>query len=67
MSPEKERRPPRDEFEVECYTKELGRRRQRKLPQRRVRDVSDSNIAAASHEEPSWQDYGSPPPEDRAG
>ena len=68
MTPEKERRPPREEFEVEFYAKVLGRRRQRKLPQCRVRDTSDSNNAAAtSYEEPSWQDYGPPPREDRAG
>jgi hypothetical protein len=68
MTPEKERKPPREEFEVEYYTKEVGRRRQRKLLRRRVHEVCDSNVTAASHaEEPSWEDWSPPPREDRAG
>ena len=68
MTPEKEQRPPREEIEVEYYTKELGRPRQRKLPRRRVHEGSDSSITAASHgEEPSREGWGPPPPEDRAG
>jgi hypothetical protein len=68
MAPEKDRKAPREEFEVAYYTKELGRPLQRKLLQRRLSDLSDSNITAASHgEEPSWENYGPPPPEDRAG
>jgi hypothetical protein len=66
MTPKKEQRPPREEFEVD--TRELGRRRQRTLPRRRVHDVPDISITAASHaEEPSWERYDPPPPEDRAG
>jgi hypothetical protein len=68
MTPEKEKKPSRAEVEVGYYTKELGRRRQRKLLRRRVEDVCDSSITAASHaEEPSWEHYDPPPPEDRAG
>ncbi len=71
MAPDKDRKQPktpREEFEVAYYTKELGRPLQRKLLQRRLNDFSDSNITAASHcDEPSWEGYGPPPPEDRAG
>jgi hypothetical protein len=71
MAPDKDRKhpkTPREEFEVAYYTKELGRPLQRKLLQRRLSDLSDSNITAASHgDEPSWEGYGPPPPEDRAG
>ena len=68
MTPEKEQRPPREEVEVEYSTKELGRRRERKLLRRRVHDAFDNSITAASHgEEPSREGWGPPPREDRAG
>ena len=71
MAPDKDRKQPktpREEFEVAYYTTELGRPLQRKLLQRRLADFSDSNITAANHgDEPSWEGYGPPPPEDRAG
>ena len=42
-----------------AHTKQLGSRRQRKLLRRRVHDVSDSSITAASHgEEPSRERLG---------
>ena len=68
MAPEKERKPPRAEFEAAYYAKKLGRPLRRKLLQRPVTDFSDGDITAASHaEEPSREAYGPPPPEDRAG
>jgi len=67
MAPKKERKPSREEFKA-ASSKELGRPLRRKLPQRPVTDFSDGDITAASHaEEPSWEAYGPPPPEDRAG
>lgn len=68
MALDKDRKAPREEFKVNYRTKKLGRPLQRKLLQRRLNDVSESNITAASHgDEPSWEGYGPPPPEDRAG
>jgi hypothetical protein len=64
----KDRKAARDEFEVAYYTKELGRELQRKLLQRRLADLSDSSITAASHGEESSPDENDVPPrEDRAG
>ncbi len=64
----KHRQASREEFEVDYYTKELGRPLQRKLLQRRLADVSQSNISAAGHaEEPSPERDASTPREDRAG
>jgi len=68
MSPDKDRKPAREEFEVAYYTKELGRSLQRKMLQRRLDDFTDSSITAATHgDEPAADGYGPPPPEDRAG
>lgn len=71
MAPDKDRKQPktpREEFEVAYYTKELGRPLQRKLLQRRLNDFSESSITAANDgDEPSWEGYSPPPPEDRAG
>ena len=68
MAPEKDRKAPREEFEVAYYTKELGRSLQRKLLQRRLDDFTDSSITAATHgDEPSADSYQPPPREDRAG
>jgi hypothetical protein len=68
MTPEKTQKPPREEFEVEHHTKQLGSRRQRKLLRWRIHEASDGSITAASHgEEPSRERWGPPPPEDRAG
>jgi hypothetical protein len=73
MAPDKDkhRKAAREEFEVAYYTKELGRRLQRKLLQRRFDDFSDSTItaAAAGHgEDVSAEPHcGAPPREDRAG
>jgi hypothetical protein len=67
MAPKKERKPQREEFNT-ASSKERGRPLRRKLPLRRATDFSDSDITAASHaEEPSWESYGPPPREDRAG
>lgn len=68
MAPDKERKPTRREFEVDYYTKELGRPLQRKLLQRRLNDITDSNITAASHgDDPKMEVETQPPREDRAG
>ena len=67
MTPEKGKKPLREEFEVEYPKKGRGRRSQRKLLRRRVHDVSDDLTAASHAEEPSWERYDPPPPEDRAG
>jgi len=70
MAPDKDkhRKAAREEFEVAYYTKELGRRLQRKLLQRRFDDFSDSTITAAGHgEDVSAEPSRSPPREDRAG
>ena len=64
---DKESRAPR-EFEVAYYTKELGRKLQRKMLQRQFDDFSDSTITAAQHgEDPSVDHPGAPPRDDRAG
>ncbi len=64
----KHRKVGRDEFEVDYYTKELGRPLQRKLLQRRLADISESSISAAGHaEEPSPERDVPMPREDRAG
>ena len=64
----KHRKVGRDEFEVDYYTKELGRPLQRKLLQRRLAEISDTNISAAGHaEEPSPDPDAPTPREDRAG
>jgi hypothetical protein len=69
MSTDKDRKAPRQEFEVAYYTKELGRKLQRKLLQRRLDDFSDSTIRASHHDdEPVRDKEGLPPPrDDRAG
>ena len=71
MAPDKDRKPARQEYEVACYTKELGRSLQRKMLQRRLDDFTDSGTttaAAAQHgDEPSAESYAPPPREDRAG
>jgi hypothetical protein len=68
MSPEKQRKPARQEFEVAYFTKELGRSLQRKMLQARLDDFSDSTITAATHgDEPSADSFEAPPREDRAG
>ncbi len=69
MAPDKDRKAPRQEFEVAYYTKELGRRLQRKMLQSRLNDFSESTItAAAQHDDdPSMDQQGEPPREDRAG
>ena len=65
---DRSRQPAREEFEVDYYTKELGRPLQRKLLQRRLADVSDSRITPASHgEEDSPELNYVSPREDRAG
>jgi hypothetical protein len=69
MSPDKDRKPARQEFEVACYTKELGRSLQRKMLQKRLDDFTDSSsVTSATHgDESSAESYLSPPREDRAG
>jgi type II secretory pathway component PulK len=69
MSPAKDRKPARQEFDVACYTKELGRSLQRKMLQKRLDDFSDStSVATAAHgDEPSAESFSPPPREDRAG
>jgi hypothetical protein len=70
MAPErnKQRKAAREEYEVAYYTKELGRPLQRKLLQRRLDELADSNIPAASHGEDAAQDNpAATPREDRAG
>lgn len=68
MAPDKDRKAPREEFEVAYYTKELGRPLQRQLLQRRLNDLTDHAITAASHgDEPSMENNTTPPREDRAG
>lgn len=64
----KERKASRDEHEVACSTKESGRPLPRKLLQRRLNEVMDSDIPAASHGEEAAQENHAPlPREDRAG
>ena len=68
--PDKDKGPAvaREEFEVAYYTKELGRSLQRKLLQRRLAALRDSNSQAAGHgEEASPEPDRVPPKEDRAG
>lgn len=68
MAPDNDPKAAREEFEVAYYTKELGRKLQRKLLQRRFEDFSDSTISAAQHgEDVSAEPHRSPPREDRAG
>ena len=68
MAPDKPRRAARDEFEVAYYTKELGRPLQRKMLQRRLNELTDNTISAASHgDEPSMHVETPLPREDRAG
>ena len=68
MEPDKDRKASREEFEVAYYTKELGRPLQRKLLQRRLNDISEHTIAAASHgDDPKTENHVPPPREDRAG
>jgi hypothetical protein len=65
---DRNRKAARDEYEVAYYTKELGRPLQRKMLQKRLDDLSDRSITAASHgEEESLENRDSPPPDDRAG
>ena len=64
----KERQASRDEYEVASSTKASGRPLQRKLLQRRLNEVTDSGIPAASHGEEAAQENPAPlPREDRAG
>lgn len=65
----KDGKAPREEFEVAYYTKELGRKLQRKMLQHQFDDFSDSHINAASHGEdpPAADKPGATPREDRAG
>jgi hypothetical protein len=66
--PDRPRRAARDEFEVAYYTKELGRPLQRKLLQRRLNELTDHTISAASHGDDPKMEIDSPlPREDRAG
>ena len=69
MSPETDRKPSRQEFEVAYYTKELGRSLQRKMLQKRLDDLTDSSsVPTGAHgDEPSAESYSPPPREDRAG
>lgn len=75
MAPDKEksgkdrnRKAARDEYEVDYYTKELGRPLQRQMLQKRLDDLSDRSIKAASHgEEDSPENRASTPRDDRAG
>lgn len=68
MAPDKDRKAARQEFEVTYYTKELGRSLQRKTLQKRLDDLADSSISAATHgDEPSSDNYAPTPREDRAG
>jgi len=70
MAPErnKDRKAAREEYEVAYYTKELGRPLQRKLLQRRLNELTDSTISAASHgDEPEPENHAATPREDRAG
>ena len=68
MAPDKPRKAAREEFEVAYYTKELGRPLQRKMLQRRLNELSDHTIGAASHgDEPSAHVDNPLPREDRAG
>lgn len=69
MAPDKDkdRKAARDEIEVAYYTKELGRDLQRKLLQRRLADLSESQRASSHGEEPSPDANPQPPKEDRAG
>ena len=65
---DKDGKAPREEFEVAYYTKELGRKLQRKMLQRQFDDFSDSTITAAQHgEDLSVEPQRAPPREDRAG
>jgi hypothetical protein len=64
----KDRKASREEFEVAYHTKRLGRSLQRRLAQRRLADLSDGGITAASHgEELSPESNYVSPREDRAG
>lgn len=64
----KERKAAREDYEGACYTKELGRPSQRKLPKRRLNELTDSGTSAASHGEEAAQENHAPlPREDRAG
>ena len=66
--PDRPRRAARDEFEVAYYTKELGRPLQRKLLQRRLNELTDHTLSAASHGDVPKMEIDSPlPREDRAG
>lgn len=69
MGPAKHRNVARQEFEVAYYTKERGRPLQRKMPQKRLDDFTDSGtITARTHgDEPSADSFAPPPREDRAG
>lgn len=65
---DKDGKAPREEFEVAYYTKELGRKLQRKMLQRQFDDFSDSTINAVQHgEDAPGEAHRAPPREDRAG
>jgi hypothetical protein len=65
---DKDRKAPRDEYEVAYYTKELGRPLQRQLLQRRLNELADSGSARASHgDDPKTIPDAPTPREDRAG
>ena len=68
MAPDKDSKKPRDEFEVEYYTKELGRTLQRKMLQKRLDDFTFPGVGRASHgEEPAPETRSETPRDDRAG
>lgn len=75
MAPDKDkpgkdrnRKATRDEYELAYYRKEHGRPLQRKLLQKRLEDLADRWIMAATHgEEESLENRASTPRDDRAG
>ena len=56
----------RDEFEVACYARELGRTIQRKMFQQKM-DTPGSTANCAHGEDSSFDSHASPPQHDRAG
>jgi hypothetical protein len=57
---------PRQEFEVAYYTKELGRKLQRKMLQQQM-ESSGSGSRSAHGEDTTYDSHGNPPQHDRAG
>jgi len=67
MAPNKQRNASRKEFRAE-HSRQPARQASRKLPPRRLHDIGDASISAASHgEDPSIERDTAPPREDRAG